>query len=210
MTPTARCAVALVTASSAIAVLPSCTSTANVTEVYTALDAAGLRRRNEFYTDAKEIHCIAEAGIGRDGVTVEGFIRQRQAYDFVENRFVPVDRVLAYAETSPARSAQPIKISVSLTAGATEQTPGGLAAGQTGDDDKPFVAGRYECEIRLDGVVEGTAVFNIDFPPCPPAVILQGTRCFGFYRENDLCPASGESGSPDPKCTCTQAGGWKC
>lgn len=200
----ARCIALGVAGVTAVALLPSCTSTANVTEVYTALDGDGNRRRNEFFTDTKEIHCIAEAGIGRPGVTIEGFIRQLQAYDFAQNRYVPVDRVLAYTEFSPSPNQQPTKIDLSLTPGEGEKE------GAQNANEQPFIAGRYQCEVRLDGAVEGIAVFNIDFPPCPPAVIIPGSRCFGYYRENDLCPASGESGAPDPKCSCTLLGGWKC
>lgn len=198
----ARCLAFAAASVTAIALLPSCSTTANVTEVYTALDGDGARKRNEFFTDTKEIHCVGEAGIGRPGVTIEGFIRQVQAYDFVENRFVPVNRVLAYAEMSPEPSKQPVKIDLVLAPGSGEEG--------ANEEEQPFIAGRYECEIRLDGSVEGTAVFNIAFPPCPPAIIIPGSRCFGYYRENDLCPASGESGAPDPKCSCSLLEGWKC
>ncbi len=198
-----RCIAVALVGATAVALLPSCSQTANITEVYTALDGDGNRRRNEFFTDTKEIHCVAEAGIGRPGVTIEGFIRQLQAYDFATNKFVPVDRVLAYTEFSPGQSDKPVKIDLSLTPGQGEKE--GESA-----NDQPFIAGRYQCEVRLDGSVEGIAVFNIDFPPCPPAVIIPGTRCFGYYRENDLCPAAGESGQQDPKCSCSLLEGWKC
>src|SRR5437868_14056186 len=93
-----RCAVLVAGALLIVALAPACSKTANVTEVFTALDSAGFRKRNEFFTDTKEIHCVVKAGVGRPGVTLEAFVRQLQAYDFPTNKYVPVNRVLAYAE----------------------------------------------------------------------------------------------------------------
>lgn len=181
----------------------SCSTTANVTDVYMSLDGDGTRRRNEFFTDSKEIHCIGEAGVGRPGVTAEGFVRQLQAYDFATNKYEPVDRIVAYGETALARSPNGlVRLDLSLKPGtATEQA--------AGSNEAPFVAGRYQCEVLLDGELEGTAIFNIEFPPCPPAIIVPFSRCFGYYRENDLCPANGATAAQEPKCSCT-LGGWQC
>src|SRR5688572_11322159 len=71
-------------------VVASCTATANITEVYTSIDATGERRRNVFFTDSKEIHCLAEYGSGRTDVTFEGIIRQLQEYDFERSTFANV------------------------------------------------------------------------------------------------------------------------
>lgn len=198
-----RCVSLLATALVIVLVLPSCSQTANITEVWMALDADGTRRRNEFFTDTKEIHCLAKAGVGREGVTVEGFIRAQQVYDFAQNKFVPIDAILAYAEFKADRGQQATTFDLGLQA----RDPSKPEA--DADDEKPFYPGRYQCEILLDGSLEGTAVFNIGFPPCPPAIIMPGSRCYGYYRENDLCPALGASAAPEPKCSCTLAG-WKC
>lgn len=187
-----------------VVVLPSCSQTANVTEVWTALDSDGTRRRNEFFTDSKEIHCIARAGIGREGVTIEAFIRSVQLYDFGTNRFEPLDAVVAYAEFKADRAQAPTTFDLRLTA----RDPRKPDAEQTAED-APFFPGRYKCEILLDGALEGEAIFNIGFPPCPPTFIVPGSKCFGFYRENDLCPALGASAAQEPKCSCTLSG-WEC
>jgi hypothetical protein len=187
-----------------VLLLPSCSQTANVTEVWMALDSDGSRRRNEFFTDTKEIHCVSKAGIGREGVTVEAFIRSIQLYDFGTNRFEPLDAIVAYAEFKADRSQQPATFDLELTARDPRK-----GEGASSDEDVPFFPGRYQCEILLDGELEGTAIFNIGFPPCPPAFIVPGSECFGFYRENDLCPAYGASAAPEPKCSCTLQG-WQC
>src|SRR5437660_1065944 len=80
----------------------ACTSTARITDAYMALDAAGDRRRSAFFTDSKETHCVIEMGIGRKGVTVSGFIRQLQAYDFTSDKFFETDRGAGKAESSPS------------------------------------------------------------------------------------------------------------
>jgi hypothetical protein len=184
--------------------LPSCSRTANVNEVWMSPDGDGTRRRNEFFTDTKEIHCIAKAGIGRDNVTIEGFIRAQQLYDFAANRYVNVDAVVAYAEFHP----QPVEGQAAIfDLVMTPRDPRKPPAANS--QDAPYFPGRYTCEMLLDGALEGSAVFNVGFPPCPPATIVPGDLCVGFYRENDQCPAYGASAQPDPKCTCTQAG-WKC
>lgn len=181
--------------------LSACSTTANVTEVFTSLDEDGARRRNLFFTDSKNIFCIARTGVGRPGVTAEAFIRQSQAYDLTSNRFVPVNRVAAYSEMvlSPSNGEQ--RISLQLRPLDEKGEP---------DQELPFFVGSFECEIRLDGVIEGRTQFNIDYPPCPPAIIVPGTQCIGFYREGDQCPAAGESGDPKPTCSCTEAQGWQC
>src|SRR5437868_1605463 len=113
-----RCAVLVAGALLIVALAPACSQTANVTDVFTALDGAGNRKRNEFFTDTKEIHCIAKAGVGRPGVTVEAFIRQLQAYDFPTNKYVPVNKVLAYGERELEQSNVPTTVDVVLSPGA--------------------------------------------------------------------------------------------
>lgn len=197
-----RCVALIAVALSLAPALASCSTTANVTDVYMALDSNGDRRRNEFFTDTKEIHCIAKAGIGRTDVTIEGSIRQLQRYNFDSNKFEDTNAVLAYAEFAAARSTGPQTLDLTLKPG----PPGQQDDGQ----DLPYVAGRYSCEILLDGALVGSAIFNVDFPPCPPAIIAGGSFCFGFYRENDQCPELGAGGAQDPKCTCTLRDGWDC
>jgi hypothetical protein len=168
-----------------------------------SLDSDGTRRRNEFFTDTKEIHCIAKAGIGRDGVTVESFIRSVQLFDFDSGRYETIDAILAYAEFKADRAQQSTLIDLGLT----PRDP--RDPNKEPEDTPPFFPGRYQCDILIDGELEGSAIFNIGFPPCPPAIIPPGARCFGFYKENDVCPQYGASAQQEPKCTCTLAG-WQC
>lgn len=183
------------------ATLPACTSTANVGDVYTALDGGGARKRNIFYTDSKEIHCITELGIGRDGVTIEGLIRQQQRWDASRRQYVATNRVLASAEGSPERSQSMQLFDLQLT----KEGPNG----ETGDDI-PFLLGRYQCEIYLDGELKGSALFNIEEPPCPLATIRPGTVCSGFYVDGRTCPAYGSSSTDPATCTCDPNRGWSC
>lgn len=180
---------------------PACSTTANVSDVQMALDADGLRKRNVFYTDSKEIHCVAEIGIGRDGVTIEGVIRQTQRYDFTERKFFETNRVMAYAENSPARADGPQYFDVQLAKTDDEGNNG---------DDVPFYPGRYQCEIRLDGELKGTALFNVLFPDCPASQIKKDAICIGFYEADKQCPAYGNTSTDEAQCTCDTDKGWQC
>lgn len=197
--PTSLLAALIVTGLTALT--GGCTRTANVSDVTMALDGEGLRERNVFFTDSKEIHCVAELGIGRDGVTIEGLIRQTQRYDFTARKFFDTNRVLASAENSPGRADGPQKFDVQL-----QKTND---KGDTGDE-VPFFPGRYQCEIRLDGELEGVALFNVLFPECPISQIKKNAVCIGFYEEEKECPAYGNTSTDEAKCTCNATTGWAC
>jgi len=166
-----------------------------------SLDANGSRKRNVFFTDTKEIHCVVELGVGREGVTVEAIVRQLQAYDFEADRFFETDRVAANAENSPQPSTGIQKVDVTLK-----------PSGPTGEDASgaPFPPGRFQCEAYLDGVLQQVSIFNIDFPDCPTAAIQPLTVCFGFYKNLDVCPRYGITSRDPAKCQCTDATGWSC
>jgi hypothetical protein len=185
---------------------PACTATANVNDVYMALDANGDRKRNVFFTDTTEIHCVVELGIGRKGVTVETLVRQVQRYDYETNVFLDADRVVAQSEVAPSPVDGIQKVDLSL------EKPTTYPDGGTIDDqnDEPFPAGRYICEVRLDGALSGQAVFNVMFPPCPTAEITLTSKCVGVYTAGLSCPRYGASSTERDGCTCTAETGWRC
>jgi len=182
-------------------VLASCSSTARITDVYTALDSAGERKRNVFSTDSKEIHCVIEAGIGRPGVTIETLYRQLQAYDFETAKFFETDRVIAQAEFAPGRGSGLTIFSTPLQVLGPDGQPA---------DDVPFLPGRFMCEVRLDGKLEGVAIFNIDFPECPVAEIIANKPCFGYFQDGRRCPRYGLTSRDPASCACDRAKGWEC
>jgi hypothetical protein len=181
--------------------LSSCTATARITDTYMALDSSGDRKRNVFFTDSKEIHCVVEMGIGRPGTTVTAIVRQDQSYDFIADRFFEADRVLANAETGPTAQEGIQKLDVTLK-----------PSGPSGEDatGSPYPPGRYQCEAYLDGELQKVSIFNIDFPPCPTASILPGSLCYGFYKKLDVCPKYGDTSRDPAKCRCSQLKGWEC
>ena len=181
--------------------LASCTSTARISDVYMALDGNGDRKRTVFFTDTKEIHCIVEAGIGRKGVTIETIVRELQSYDFVADRFFPSDRVSANVETAPSPGDGLQKTDVAINPKAPD---GSDAAGG------PYAPGHFQCEAYLDGTLEQTAIFNVDFPPCPAAAIRPATTCFGFYKQNAQCPRYGVTSRDAAQCRCSPTKGWEC
>ncbi|MCL2725963.1 MAG: hypothetical protein FWD69_16180 [Polyangiaceae bacterium] len=191
-----------------------CTQTANVSDLVMALDGNGDRKRVTFYTDTKEIHCVATLGIGREGVTIEGLVRQTQRADLT-----PVNVVVAYAEgtMSPAEGTQ--KFDISLTpvdaSGADAGADSGDSSGAS--NNVPYPVGYFQCEVYLDGELKRTALFNIEYPPCPVTFIASGTVCAGYYEINKKCPIAGNGLSAvDPAicntavcCTC-ETSGWSC
>lgn len=181
--------------------LSSCATTARISDVYMALDGQGDRRRNVFVTDSKEVHCIIEMGIGRPGVTVDAILRQVQRYDFVADRYSETNRVFANAENSPQPGSGVQKLDITLKV---------LDASGQPADGAPFPTGRFVCEASLDGVLEMSAIFNIDFPDCPTSTIVPGTVCIGFYKNLSVCPHYGVSAGGPPNCQCDEIKGWQC
>jgi hypothetical protein len=184
-----------------VALVPACGSTANISDVYTALDANGDRKRDTFYTDSKEIHCVVEAGIGRRGVTILTLVRQLQAYDFVADRFFDTNRVTANVESAPEPQDGIQKEDTTLSPSAPDGSQ---------DQGAPFLPGHFQCEAYLDGTLERTVTFNVDFPPCPSATILPMGICYGFYKANAVCPRYGLTSTDKTTCRCDAAAGWAC
>jgi hypothetical protein len=175
--------------------LPSCSSSAEIDEIITAIDPKGIRPRNQFYTDSKQIFCIVKGKVSTRGVTLELYVRQSLAYDFNLRRTFDSDRVLAYAESGPGQG--PLELPLPLP-----------KISQA--DGEPYEFGRYECEAWIDGHREASAIFNVLWPPCPPATVTPGAPCYGFYEEDRACPRYGESSSDPAACRCTKATGWEC
>lgn len=184
-----------------VGVLTSCTTTARVVDVYTALDGNGDRQRSVFFTDTKEIHCIVESGIGRKGVTLETLVRQLQGYDFVNDKVFDTNRITANLETSPTPTDGVQKTDLILN----PQAPDGSDA-----SGAPFLRGRFQCEAYLDGKLEQIAIFNVDFPDCPSSSIRPGTTCLGFYRPATQCRKYGFTSTDRAQCRCSPTAGWEC
>src|SRR4051794_15326678 len=104
MTTLRRLGVAFGAALFVVGALPSCTATANVSDVWLSLDEDGARHRSVFYTDTKAIYCIAEVVAGRDNATLELQLRRLQSWDFTKNAFVEVNIVSSYTEQKAAVS----------------------------------------------------------------------------------------------------------
>lgn len=185
--------------------LPACSKTAGVGDVYMALDSDGARRRKVFFTDSANISCIAEIGSGRDDVTFEMLIRRVAEAPLGSDDFSPTNKVILANEFQPGRtSGSPAKISLDMKPTVID------AEGKPKEDaDAPFGAGSYVCEVYVDGSKAEQVAFNIDYSPCPPAQIQQGSPCAGFYTTGTECPAAGATGEPEPTCACSDKG-WEC
>src|SRR5256885_1860502 len=88
-----RVVLAVLTTSLVTCLVPACSRTASVTDTYTALDDKGDRKRNVFFTDTEEIHCVAEIASSRPDVTFQIQIRQVQRFDFEIGQTVDDNRI---------------------------------------------------------------------------------------------------------------------
>lgn len=183
-----------------LGVTTSCSSTARVIDVYTALDGTGDRKRQVFFTDSTELHCVVEGAFSRRGVTLEILYRQVQAYDLTNGKFFDTDRVQARSEFAPGTGDGRQFFDSRLTTVGPDGEPA---------EELPLEAGRWICDVYLEGKLEDTAIFNIVFPECPPAEILNGDRCIGFFEQNRECPRYGATSTDRARCTC-KGFGWEC
>jgi hypothetical protein len=170
----------------------ACTATANVDDAFMALDSAGDRKRDVFFTDTAQIYCVAEFASSRTDVTVNIKLHQLSRYDFVQNQIVGFDAYPTELEIAPgaaARSKHSLLLVVADEQGNAKQ---GL----------PYQAGDYECQVFLDGHLQKSVRFSIQFPPCPDIRILANSTCLGFYRLGDKCPELGAASTQNLSCAC--------
>lgn len=178
----------------------SCTTTARIIDVYTALDGQGDRKRQIFFTDSTELHCVVEAAFSRPGTTMVVWFRQLQAYDKSNGKFFDTDRVIGRSEFAPNTGDGRQFFDTRLVSVGPDGQPA---------DDLPLEAGRYQCEVFLEGKLEDIAVFNVIFPDCPDAEILDRSVCFGFFEEGRECPRYGLTSGDRAQCTCRGLQ-WEC
>jgi hypothetical protein len=162
--------------------------TAGFKEVFTSLDSQGSRRREHFFADTEEIHCIGKMVSGVADITVSGTLRATQLWDSRTESFKDVDRVVDVKELAPGASKN---IIVDF-----------LVKRENG---APYVPGKYTCELAIDGELEGSASFDVAFPACPLAPIVSGALCEGFVAPRSSCP-----GAQSEPCECGDAGVWQC
>jgi hypothetical protein len=155
---------------------------------YMALDSEGERERDVFYTDSEGIFCVVEMASGREDVTVKAELHAQAFY-------VPPD---GHAEEA------------SVFIAAEEEAPGAgeeltVSFEWVRDADEPYPAGVYECRLFLEDELEETLPFEVRYPECPVAPVVNGLSCDGFVLPNARCPGAFEGRI----CTCRD-GVWRC
>ncbi len=181
-------------------------STAGLADAWLSVDESGERRRNVFTTDSTNIACIADVKAGRKDLTVEMLIRQVQILN-PQNKAAITTNIISVYVDSAGGGTKTLTLKPAKKDGGAET------------NTQPFPAGRFQCEIYFDGILEASLPFNIDFAPCPAAAIETGAICGGYYELNRGCPRAGagipNSGPPapgPPNCTCEGSPGskWVC
>lgn len=163
--------------------------TAGFSDAYMALDSAGQRQRERFFTDTENIYCIGKLASGVQDLTVSATLRATQLYDAKTGQARDVDYYLGVEDQAPGAGSD---ITVSFVL-------------ERSDPDAPYAAGRFVCELALDGEVRERVPFEVAFPDCPEAPILNGSVCAGFVVDGSRCP-----GALDTDCVCSEEGVWSC
>jgi hypothetical protein len=171
----------------ALLLLTGC-DTAGIRDAYMALDSEGNRERERFYTDTEAIFCIAKMASGVDDITVSARLLATQIYDPRDGAPIDVDYELAVSEEAPGRG-EDITVSFEL---------------KRDDTDAPYAAGRFVCELALDGEVKERLPFEVALPDCPEAPIFTRGVCAGFVLEGARC-----AGALGGTCECSD-GLWSC
>jgi len=180
-----------------------CSGAATIGDIFMALDDAGVRRRTNFFTDTLSIYCVAEYGSGDNAVTLTGAIRQRQLYNPATDQMENTNRVLSLTETVPGKGPTR-RVGVAFT-------KRNEAGQETVGNELPYPAGKFECEISLDGKLFSKLPFGVSFAPCPDGQITQRAGCRGFFKPNAVCPKYGSSSTDGATCTCDATNGnWAC
>lgn len=163
--------------------------TAGFRDAYMALDSSGDRERERFFTDTEGIFCIAKLASGVDDVTVNAALRATQLYDARGGKPTDVDYYLGVSEEAPGKG-EDITVSFEL---------------ERPEPEAPYAAGRFVCELSIDGELRERIPFEVAFPDCPVAPIFSGGACAGFVREGARC-----RGALATTCECGEDGLWSC
>lgn len=163
-----------------------------VKDAYTALDAAGNRKRKAFHTETESIYCVVELASGIDDYSVTAKIRVKSLFEDGSGRRQPLaTRAIIGAEEQTPGRGQNLKASFQLLR-------------PEGADFYP--AGEFVCELYIDDRLERALPFKISYPDCPFAPIVAQAACRGLVLSGASCP------SPlGGTCTCNdETGVWDC
>jgi hypothetical protein len=166
---------------------------------YMALDSEGLRQRTSFFTDTQQIYCVGELVSARNDVTVSAVIKSTALID-ATGQLVPVQQTYTVAEDAPGHT------TLTLTAFAMLQTPAGTSTSMAPLQGVPYPAGNFVCELSIDGQLEESVSFTIDYPACPAVPVAPTIPCQGWVKQGSVCPSE----NPGHTCTCAASGQWEC
>jgi hypothetical protein len=173
----------------ALVALSSCRS-AGIKRAYMSLDSDGKRKRDVFFTDTESIFCVAEIASGREDLSVGGAWRATSFYSPLDGSKAPSNSLLAIGEEAPG-AGEDVRVFFELL---------------NQNDDTPYPAGTFVCDLSLDGEVEESLDFEIRFPACPAAPLFSGLVCADFVVQGSACPGATEG----TNCICAESGIWEC
>ena len=174
-----------------------CYGTAQVRQVFMALDSSGNRVRDTFFTDSENIVCdVLYSGADPDTTLVANFVQVTGEPNLFDgsNQIGPVANEWVSIEIAPGTGNSIQAFSM--------QPPQAV----NGGGKLPFPVGAWKCLITVNGQNAGETDFKVVYPTpdCPESgVASAGGNCTA-YQLNATCPSSSNFQNPTA-CTCVDA-----
>jgi hypothetical protein len=181
----------------ALVMAPACRD-AGLTDAYMALDSGGMLQRTLFYTDTATIYCVGKLDSGVADVSVSAVVRASSLYVSDRDAFVPVDEIVAVSDADQTPGMGQSVVAFQLNKAVSDPS--------IDSSDVPFNPGTYVCDLYVNGDLDRSVPFAIDFPACPVAPPVDGGPCAGWVRPSSTC-AGAQAGV---ECTCGSKGTWSC
>jgi hypothetical protein len=156
-----------------------------------ALDADGNRKRDVFQTESDRIYCVVEMASGTADVSVVARVRVLAVYDpLTGERRERGGEIIGAEEQAPGAGSD-------INAAFLIEKPAG---------SNFYPAGAFSCELYLDGELEESLDFEVQYPACPFAPIEADATCAGLVLLGSQCPSPAGG-----TCTCAvDSGLWSC
>ncbi len=168
-------------------------------QIYTALDGAGNRPRNVFFTDTQLIYCdVVWSGVSNDETVTAQLIQisgEPSLYDGSNNTNNQKSYLWSGGESVPGTGNQTVAFSFNPpTAG-------------DGGSTLPYAVGKYKCLISVNGSSAGEADFEVQYPSpdCPASGGAYDTMPCVAYANGAQCPVDSNYQTNGTQCTCQPA-----
>jgi hypothetical protein len=216
---------------------------AGVSGVYMTIDSGGAQPRQVFYTDSIAIYCDTKFSSAKQDATVDFYVNEVKGPDSpapIHSLFATDEETPGPGTESVVSFQVPqsgIQIAV-MCNGYCSQNGIGCMKGYADDGNDscgigatccynafaqaasapsvlPYPVGDFNCEVDVDGEIQGVTDFSILYPPkvmvngvneeCPVSPPFPGAICAGWVEQGSVCTGFDDT----TLCTCDGAA-WTC